>query len=77
MRQNLVVFMADLFNVLEIHPADCVRYPGMDKFTTGMLFLDTCCKKLLNFFDLSCSFCFYLYIFCFLIKKIKFVAVMC
>ncbi|XP_049822135.1 patronin isoform X4 [Aethina tumida] len=33
MRQNLVVFMADLFNVMEIHPAKCVRYPGMDKFS--------------------------------------------
>ncbi|CAH0557676.1 unnamed protein product [Brassicogethes aeneus] len=31
MRQNLMVFMADLFNVMEIHPAKCVRYPGMDK----------------------------------------------
>lgn len=35
MRQNLVVFMADLFNVMEIHPAKCVRYPGMDKFSNG------------------------------------------
>lgn len=26
MRPNLVVFLADLFNVLEIHPAKCVRF---------------------------------------------------
>ncbi|XP_044267983.1 patronin isoform X6 [Tribolium madens] len=32
MRYNLIVFLADLFNVIEIHPAKCVRYPGMDKF---------------------------------------------
>ncbi|XP_026472192.1 patronin-like [Ctenocephalides felis] len=28
MKQNLVVFLADLFTVLEIHPAKCVRYAG-------------------------------------------------
>lgn len=26
MRSNLVVFLADLFNLLEIHPAQCVRF---------------------------------------------------
>ncbi|XP_069685522.1 patronin isoform X3 [Periplaneta americana] len=31
MKQNLVVFLADLFNVLEIHPVKCVRFPGTDK----------------------------------------------
>lgn len=31
MKQNLVVFLADMYNVLEIHPAKCVRYPGEDK----------------------------------------------
>lgn len=35
MKQNLVVFLADLFNVLEINPVKCVRYPGGDKVTTG------------------------------------------
>ncbi|CAH2005388.1 unnamed protein product [Acanthoscelides obtectus] len=30
MKQNLVVLLADLFNVLEINPAKCVQYPGMD-----------------------------------------------
>ncbi|XP_044267980.1 patronin isoform X3 [Tribolium madens] len=35
MRYNLIVFLADLFNVIEIHPAKCVRYPGMDKFNEG------------------------------------------
>lgn len=28
MNQNLLVMLADLFNVLEIHPAKCVRFPG-------------------------------------------------
>nr|CAD7426198.1 unnamed protein product [Timema monikensis] len=31
MKQNLLVFLADLFNVLEIHPVKCVRYPGTEK----------------------------------------------
>jgi hypothetical protein len=31
MKQNLVVFLADLFNVLEIHPVKCVRFPGTDR----------------------------------------------
>lgn len=26
-----MVFLADLFNVLEIHPVKCVRFPGTDK----------------------------------------------
>ncbi|KAL5289435.1 hypothetical protein ACFFRR_009524 [Megaselia abdita] len=30
MKQNLVVLLADLFNLFEIHPAKCVCYPGMD-----------------------------------------------
>ncbi|XP_057665188.1 patronin isoform X36 [Diorhabda carinulata] len=34
MKQNLLVFIADLFNVMEINPAKCVRYPGMDKYST-------------------------------------------
>lgn len=34
-KQNLVVFLADMFNVLEINPVKCVRYPGADKFSTG------------------------------------------
>lgn len=28
MHQNLLVMLADLFNMLEIHPAKCVRFPG-------------------------------------------------
>ncbi|KAG8233030.1 hypothetical protein J437_LFUL012170 [Ladona fulva] len=28
-RQNLVTFLADLFNLLEIHPVKCVRFPGV------------------------------------------------
>lgn len=35
MKQNLIVFLADLFNVLEINPVKCVRYPGMDKLSNG------------------------------------------
>ncbi|XP_065368098.1 patronin isoform X2 [Calliphora vicina] len=30
MRLNLLVLLADLFNLFEIHPANCVTYPGMD-----------------------------------------------
>ncbi|XP_037918503.1 patronin isoform X26 [Hermetia illucens] len=30
MKHNLVVLMADLFNLFEIHPAKCVCYPGME-----------------------------------------------
>ncbi|XP_031639634.1 patronin-like, partial [Contarinia nasturtii] len=31
MKQNLVVLLADLFNLFKIHPAKCVAYPGMDQ----------------------------------------------
>lgn len=31
MKFNLIAFLADMFNVLEIHPVKCVRYPGADK----------------------------------------------
>ncbi|XP_034230679.1 patronin isoform X3 [Thrips palmi] len=31
MQQNLIVFLADLFNVLEIHPVKCVRFPGSER----------------------------------------------
>lgn len=37
MKQNLIVFLADLFNLLEIHPVKCVRYPGMDRMPAGEL----------------------------------------
>lgn len=37
MKPNLVVFLADMYNVLEIHPAKCVRYPGEER---AMQFLD-------------------------------------
>lgn len=30
MKLNLLVLLADLFNLFEIHPANCVSYPGMD-----------------------------------------------
>lgn len=39
MKQNLVVFLADMYNVLEIHPAKCVRYPGEER---ALQFLDGC-----------------------------------
>lgn len=38
MKQNLIVFLADMFNVLEIHPVKCVRYPGVDKALRGMFY---------------------------------------
>ncbi|XP_061381422.1 patronin isoform X13 [Danaus plexippus] len=28
MRQNLIAMLADLFNMLEVHPVKCVKYPG-------------------------------------------------
>jgi hypothetical protein len=28
MNMNLLAFLADLFNVMEIHPAKCVCFPG-------------------------------------------------
>ncbi|XP_065368104.1 patronin isoform X7 [Calliphora vicina] len=34
MRLNLLVLLADLFNLFEIHPANCVTYPGMDSIVT-------------------------------------------
>lgn len=37
MKQNLVVFLADMYNVLEIHPVKCVRYPGGER---AMQYLD-------------------------------------
>lgn len=38
MKQNLVVLLADLFNLFEIHPAKCVCYPGMDQQCAGKIF---------------------------------------
>ena len=35
MKQNLIVLLADLFNLFEIHPAKCVSYPGMAEQTSG------------------------------------------
>ena len=35
MKQNLVVLLADLFNLFEIHPAKCVCYPGMEQQSPG------------------------------------------
>lgn len=32
MRQNLVAMLADLFNMLEVHPVNSVKYPGSGKF---------------------------------------------
>ncbi|XP_049545528.1 patronin isoform X5 [Anopheles darlingi] len=34
MKPNLVVLLADLFNLFEIHPAKCVCYPGMEQQPT-------------------------------------------
>lgn len=38
MKQNLVVLLADLFNLFEIHPAKCVAYPGMDQQLSSKFF---------------------------------------
>lgn len=46
MKLNLTVFLADLFNVLEIHPVKCVRYPGMEKFSSGKLYKKICLDAL-------------------------------
>lgn len=35
MKQNLVVLLADLFNLFEIHPAKCVVYPEMATQSTS------------------------------------------
>ncbi|XP_063990128.1 patronin isoform X6 [Diachasmimorpha longicaudata] len=39
MKQNLIVFLADMYNVLEIHPVKCVRYPGEERASQ---YLDAC-----------------------------------
>ncbi|XP_043484313.1 patronin isoform X2 [Leptopilina heterotoma] len=31
MKQNLVVFLADMYNALELNSAECVRYPGKER----------------------------------------------
>ncbi len=31
MKQNLVVLLADIFNLFEIHPAACVDYPESEQ----------------------------------------------
>lgn len=37
MKQNLVVMLADLFNLFEIHPAKCVSYPEMEPQVSSKL----------------------------------------
>lgn len=32
MRQNLIALLADLFNVLEVHPVKSVKYPGSGEY---------------------------------------------
>lgn len=34
MRQNLVAMLADLFNMLEVHPVKSVKYPGSGELST-------------------------------------------
>ncbi|XP_075169150.1 calmodulin-regulated spectrin-associated protein patronin isoform X7 [Haematobia irritans] len=34
MKLNLLILLSDLFNLFEIHPANCVSYPGMDSVVT-------------------------------------------
>ncbi|XP_011501000.1 PREDICTED: patronin isoform X3 [Ceratosolen solmsi marchali] len=42
MKQNFVVFLAEMYNVLEIHPAKCVCYPGENK---AQQYLDAACPR--------------------------------
>lgn len=35
MRTNLIVLLADLLNLFEIHPAKCVSCPGLDPGVSG------------------------------------------
>lgn len=37
MKQNLVVLLADMFNVFEIHPAPCVDYPESEQASGELL----------------------------------------
>lgn len=32
MRQNLIAMLADLFNMLEVHPVKSVKYPGSGEY---------------------------------------------
>lgn len=32
MRQNLIAMLADLFNMLEVHPVKSVKYPGTGEY---------------------------------------------
>lgn len=62
MKQNLIVFLADMFNVLEIHPVKCVRYPGMDKNASGKL---------------NCTHYIHLYMYMLLLIKPNYLLFMC
>lgn len=41
MKQNLVVLLADMFNLFEIHPAPCVDYPESEQASGELLELIT------------------------------------
>ncbi|XP_051154754.1 patronin isoform X4 [Leptopilina boulardi] len=43
MKQNLVVFLADMYNALELNSAECVRYPGKER---AHQFLDACPRNI-------------------------------
>lgn len=49
MRTNLIVLLADLFNLFEIHPAKCVTCPGPDQITPGKHVSQTYCSSNLMF----------------------------
>lgn len=56
MKQNLVVLLADMFNLFEIHPAPCVDYPESEQ-ASGEFFL-------INFFSrVNCGLCHFKKIF--------------
>lgn len=44
MKQNLVVLLADMFNLFEIHPAPCVDYPESENATGEFIYTNYYCK---------------------------------
>lgn len=57
MRTNLIVLLADLFNLLVIHPAKCVTYPGPDQQIPGkcgLMFKEVECAAV--GIDISCTY---------------------
>lgn len=49
MKQNLVVLLADIFNLFEIHPAPCVDYPESEQASGEFL--------IKHFMRVNCGLC--------------------